>query len=308
MNHFSCFAFLKKISFIVNFFSKNTTLFLKRKKMLKAQYGCLTTFQDVTFLLREAKDQTIDINNVFFQGDPLPGFTKYLCMDFGHNKRHYVAEHGTLTLNDVELSGEFKEQKKDALVTFIIPTIGRKSLCPVALKSLLNLSSSNWEAIVVFDGDSFPEELKDSVMKMSNNIRIMTPGKKVGFSNCAGEVRNSALSQVKTEWIAFLDDDDEVTMDYVYRLEQESHKNPHSEVIVFRMLDMNEVRPRSAQIILHEVGISFAIKTHVMTNQAFKFIPCCYEDFNLLNRLLQAGKNIHVSQHITYIVRPPFVS
>src|SRR5204863_4989183 len=116
------------------------------------------------------------------------------------------------------------------------------------------------------------------------------------------------MRKADTPWIAFVDDDDIVTRDYMLRLESEIASHPNADVIMFRMLRLNSVCPSARQISLHDVGISFAMKRSLASCESFWFEPSPSEDFNLLNKLLRAGKNIHVSDFITYIIRPPMIA
>lgn len=53
--------------------------------------------------------------------------------------------------------------------------------------------------------------------------------------NYGGSSRNAAFKHVTTEWIAFLDDDDRVSRDYLTVLEKEIQEYPNISVVLFRM-------------------------------------------------------------------------
>ncbi len=201
-------------------------------------------------------------------------------------------------------------------VTFIIPTIGRSTL-QHTLESLHKMESKQWKAIVMYDGKFTPdengkvimphaiEELKKQIDEEQQNIFLFEIGRKLGFQNCAAEVRNIAMSKADTPWVAFLDDDDEVTPDYMFRLQSEINSHKNADVIVFRMLIMNSVMPKGNFFSIHNVGISFAMKRNLFEKQKFTFEPSKCEDFTLLNKLQKQGKNIYVSPCVVYVVRPP---
>jgi glycosyltransferase involved in cell wall biosynthesis len=90
------------------------------------------------------------------------------------------------------------------LVSAVIPTRDRAALVLRAIASALRQSYSNMEAIVVIDG---PDD--DTAAALSTihdpRLRVLT------LTKCAGGAgaRNAGVAEVRGEWIAFLDDDDE---------------------------------------------------------------------------------------------------
>ena len=199
----------------------------------------------------------------------------------------------------------------EVLITFIIPTIGRDTL-KRTLESLIHLSNSRWNAIVIFDGIDIIRYVEDDRIQY---LKI----DKIGFKNCAGEVRNHGMKYVTTEWIGFVDDDDILLPNYVDSLLLELHKNP--DVIIFRMAEHNllnrkfSITTRQYEIVTKpcinerfirpfEVGISFCLKSKLILEEGFKFEPAHMEDYNLLQSLKLRNKNIILSKSITYVVRP----
>ncbi len=181
------------------------------------------------------------------------------------------------------------------IITFIIPTIGRDTLLRT-VNSLLNQSDPNWKAIVVCDGISnisFGDSRISSV-----NIE------KTGISNHAGAVRNFGIRMANTEWVAFVDDDDTLSSDYLKKFKQELDLNPDADCIIFRMQD--KVRgplppAKSNNFKQNYVGISFAVRKSL----AVEFEPSATEDFYYLDKVRNLKKKIIISPHITYFIRSP---
>ena len=86
-------------------------------------------------------------------------------------------------------------------VTFIIPSIGRDTL-KTTICSLINQTNSNWKAIIIFDG------INPTIWTNDNRITMIKCTKLGKNKNSAGLVRNYGILLAKTEWIAFVDDDD----------------------------------------------------------------------------------------------------
>jgi glycosyltransferase involved in cell wall biosynthesis len=185
------------------------------------------------------------------------------------------------------------------LVTFIIPTIGRPTL-KAAITSLQKQKNKNWRAIVIFDGIK-PTHVSTTDPRISC-IEIT----KLGQLNHAGAVRNCGMEHVKTEWIAFLDDDDIVSDDYTDRLLEEIGLNSQVDVVIFRMYHPYRgnfiPRPQDKTFSEGNVGISFSMKT-ALYRAGFDFKPGGTEDFNLLNRLREEGCKMVLSPYITYWIR-----
>ena len=66
--------------------------------------------------------------------------------------------------------------KKKNNITFIIPTIGRETLI-IAINSLFGLNSSNWNAIIIFDG------VKKNINIDDERITIIELEKKEGITD-----------------------------------------------------------------------------------------------------------------------------
>ena len=184
------------------------------------------------------------------------------------------------------------------LVTFVIPTLGRTTL-KRTLRSLQNQHNPNWQAIVVFDGIKAPKFFADS------RIQPIQISKKGQFNHGA-EVRNQGMEQVTTEWIAFVDDDDYLSPDYIDRLVEEINLQPNVAVVIFRMYHPNRSAfipsPKDRNFSEGNVGISFSMKT-ALYKAGFKFTPSAVEDFKLLEYIRDKGHKMVLSPYVTYLIR-----
>ena len=192
----------------------------------------------------------------------------------------------------------FKASSEKALITFIIPSIGRPTLSRT-LESIKQNTDADWNAIVMFDGVEPTLESDDP------RIHIMRM-EKIGKSNHAGLVRNQAIQFANTEWIGFVDDDDIITPTYIAHLKMHLSEG-EKDVVIFRMQFFNNAilpPPGKTDFELCQVGISFCVKKDCFTKDNIWFEPHVYEDFNLLNQLRTQGKSIIISPFVNYVVRP----
>jgi hypothetical protein len=196
-----------------------------------------------------------------------------------------------------EYSSKIYSKDFSTFITFIIPTIGRLSLYDT-INSLLNLKYDNWKAIILFDG------IKNNFIINDDRIQIFEIEKKGDISK-AGFVRNIGFNYVNnSEWIAFLDDDDTISDDYITNLKKEILINNNIEVCIFRMIDKNNlVLPNKYDFGIHKsnIGISFAIKNNIIGNVLFKNDN--YEDYYFLKELEFKNYNIVIAPYICYFVR-----
>jgi glycosyltransferase involved in cell wall biosynthesis len=185
------------------------------------------------------------------------------------------------------------------MITFIIPSIDRPSLAR-ALQSLVAQSDPRWVAIVVFDGFYRKPPVDDP------RILYTWTMQKLGTGNAAAEVRAKGIKLARTEWIAFLDDDDSLDMDYVRTLREVQEA---SDVVVFRMQEFGgtgRIIPppslrRVSQLVCGAVGISFAVRREVLLKHQWGSNWC--EDYDLISMLREAGAKIKLRPEVLYHVR-----
>jgi glycosyltransferase involved in cell wall biosynthesis len=183
------------------------------------------------------------------------------------------------------------------LITFIIPTIGRDTLSKT-LDGLINQSNPNWKAIVIFDG------ISPTIQNTDPRIRIIESPKLGEGHNSAGLVRNYGITFADTEWVAFVDDDDNLSRQYIDIFIEESSAYTLADIIVFRMDVSDLILPLlSTDMFYHNyVGISFAVKKKLF-DEGNIFVPSSAEDFYYLDEARNKKYNIMISPYVTYFVR-----
>jgi glycosyltransferase involved in cell wall biosynthesis len=200
---------------------------------------------------------------------------------------------------------EFSKNNKDALVTFIIPSICRESLIRT-LKSLQNQVKNNWKAIIVFDG-CVPHGNELLELLSDNRFLYISINKKGYFRkhyhSSAGFVRNIGMSLVSSAYIGFLDDDDFILENYTQKLVEEIEYTLGADLISFRMISNNDLIPSKLtnDVILGQIGISFVYRTELYKN-GYMFKQSEQEDFDLINDIKNSKFKIVLSPHITYVV------
>ncbi len=106
-----------------------------------------------------------------------------------------------------------------AEISVVIPTFNRAGLVPLAIRSVLAQTHPAAEIIVVDDGsaDRTPEVLVEF------GPRIRAIRQENGGLSAA---RNTGIKAAKTEWVAFLDDDDEYAPDRLSRAAESIARHP----------------------------------------------------------------------------------
>jgi len=181
-------------------------------------------------------------------------------------------------------------------VTFLIPTLGRKSLNR-AITSLKLQTDSNWSAIVMFDGLSCPRSL-------SKKVRFLQYKKQRG----AGGVRNRMLEilykkePLLPQWVAFLDDDDHLKETYVERLREYACKG--DEVVLFSHRIKRGLIPRrgTTKIACMNVGISYAVRMDFLTRVQPLFREKKeMEDCHFVKACQNAGAKVFITHDEQYM-------
>ena len=187
---------------------------------------------------------------------------------------------------------------EENFITFIIPSIGRKTLSRT-IKSLENQTLGNWKAIIVFDG------VKSTISVTDKRISIIEISKKGIGVNSAGNVRNVALKQVDTKWVGFVDDDDTLSEDYVECLLKNTNLFEDVNTFIFRMCYKDgRILPsfKDDNFYINNVGISFAVKTKFYKNKNLYFTPGNQEDFYYLDKIRKLNERIVILENIGYYV------
>jgi len=91
------------------------------------------------------------------------------------------------------------------LVSVVIPTRARPEVLQRAVRSSLGQTLELVEVIVVIDGDDPKTIVALELLQHDMRLRIVALPQSVG----AAEARNVGVRAARSEWIAFLDDDDE---------------------------------------------------------------------------------------------------
>ena len=184
-----------------------------------------------------------------------------------------------------------------ANITFIIPTIGRKSL-KNSIQSLKNQTIKTWNAIIIFDG------IKCNINEDDNRVKMVEIEKAGRDYNSAGDVRNYGMSLVDTEWIAFLDDDDTLSNDYIEIFYKEIELYPYIDTLIFRMKLNDRYVPdlNINNFYICDVGISFIMRTEIFLD-GIKFSPSGAEDFYYLDSIRRNNYIMMIVPYVKYFVR-----
>ena len=112
------------------------------------------------------------------------------------------------------------------------------------------------------------------------------------------------MSLVKSDWIAFLDDDDIISNDYIEIFYKEFELYSDIDLIIFRMKHFDRIIPKldTNNFYLCDVGISFIMNRKIYDNGII-FLPDGAEDFLFLDKIRKEMYKIMISPYTKYFVR-----
>lgn len=135
-------------------------------------------------------------------------------------------------------------------ISIVLPTHNRAQLLPRAVRSVLAQTDADFELVVIDDGSS--DGTQDVLASLAGDARIRllrneTPGG-------ASAARNRAIRSASGEWVAFLDDDDELLPDYVAQLRSHLRTAPAAGLVWtgVERLYHDSTPPRSETLLWHE--------------------------------------------------------
>jgi GR25 family glycosyltransferase involved in LPS biosynthesis len=252
-------------------------------------------------LIELNEDITTIHNDVRMSYEIIPNYNSYVTIPLLAGQRKSYSD---IMKKEMDSNSVFQERFSSHLIkkyfpvseptfcTFITPTIGRKTL-PRTVDSFINQTEWNWKAIVMFDG-------RDINYSTDNDHVLVT---KCEQTNSAGLTRNEAMKLVTTDWIAFCDDDDYLTADYLTTLRQYVDKN---DVVIFTYRDITNGNTQPPvylnDIVSCNVGISFAVRTDFVIRHNIQFPKGAIEDFAFLDQCRNAGARYVLTHQIKYMV------
>eukprot|EP00602_Paraphysomonas_sp_CaronLab_P003614 CAMPEP_0185030452 /NCGR_PEP_ID=MMETSP1103-20130426/17436_1 /TAXON_ID=36769 /ORGANISM="Paraphysomonas bandaiensis, Strain Caron Lab Isolate" /LENGTH=678 /DNA_ID=CAMNT_0027565603 /DNA_START=60 /DNA_END=2093 /DNA_ORIENTATION=- len=236
-------------------------------------------------------------------------------------KKEYEMQH---RVTGVLSSSRLRQCNDDAYVTFVMPTYGSRPSISTSMQSIINLDECGWRLIVVYAvvDDAAASELHQEAPFQLTTIpqyiwqdpRIyFLPYKSTVARNYGGSQRNAAFRHISTPWIAFLDDDDTITADYITLLKKEIRSYPEAAAVLFRMTcttcEHTVIPPESYRTIeANHAGISFAVRRVVVTPLGnHKFVDGPAEDYKFLHDMVRGGLEVVLSGSVAYLVKGNYI-
>ena len=126
-----------------------------------------------------------------------------------------------------------EKQKESIFISVVIRTCGRPQVLCKTLQSLCNQTYSNFEVVVVEDGEDKSRQAVNSFEDMLS-VRYFATGDKVGRSKAG----NFGLAQAKGEYLNFLDDDDFFYPDHLELMAAFALENPEVDLVTAASMAM----------------------------------------------------------------------
>ena len=108
---------------------------------------------------------------------------------------------------------------KQPKTSIIMPTYNRAYILPTAIQSVIDQTDTDWELLIIDDGSM---DDTASVVKAMGDSRIVYLSQE---NKGAAAARNHGLRAAKSEWIAYLDSDNELLPEYLRTMHEWFAKN-----------------------------------------------------------------------------------
>jgi glycosyltransferase involved in cell wall biosynthesis len=121
-------------------------------------------------------------------------------------------------------------------ISVIIPTYNRAELVPLAINSVLAQTEPAAEIIVVDDGSV--RDMREVLASYGSRIRVIRQTN-TGLSGA----RNTGIQAATTDWVAFLDDDDEYASCRLARAQESIRRHPAADAHLTNTAIVSETGP-----------------------------------------------------------------
>jgi hypothetical protein len=236
-----------------------------------------------------------------------------------------IIKHRRFWIEVPELPARDRPMKTKSLplISFIIPSSLSRATLNRTIESLQKQSISNWEAIVGVDlliSKLTEEQVAPGSLIFKQDERVhffpistINDTNRGVRGNGAGGVRNHMIRDYATSnWVAFVDDDDTLSPDYIQHWESGRQHDKSADIIIFRMEARSVIPPLEygSIAVKKKVGISYAVRKELFVRKqnGVAFVPHHFEDYNFLKQAQTYNAIILISDCVTYFVRKPPLS
>jgi glycosyltransferase involved in cell wall biosynthesis len=128
--------------------------------------------------------------------------------------------------------------EKPIKFSLITATYNRSEMIPRMIRSIMNQTHQNWELIIV---DGSPNDFTERVVKSFGEDRI----KYVHLEKDKGmlHARNIGFDKARGDYIAMMDDDDELVSIALESAEHDIYRNPGYDIFWYYCVDAKTLRP-----------------------------------------------------------------
>lgn len=162
------------------------------------------------------------------------------------------------------------ESIMEDLVSIIVPVYNVEKYLKKSIESILNQTYDNIEILLVDDGSTDNSgNICDSFIKIDSRIRVFHK-ENGGLS----DARNFGIEHIRGQYVSFIDSDDYISKDYVWKL-YHSLKNNNSEVSVCSFSLVDEMGEKIKDEILDNDRICLSgqqILEKVLTANGYRYV------------------------------------
>lgn len=154
--------------------------------------------------------------------------------------------------------------------SFIIPVYNAEHFLPRCIDSILNQSFPDFEILLIDDGSTDKSaSICDEYSKQDSRIHVIHQP-----NSGVSSARNIGIEKAKGEWIWFVDSDDYILNNSLYKISQYLNDNSNYDLYLFSYKEIRGNKQRN--ISYKETELTYKDFAHCLFRYTYKPAPWCY--------------------------------
>ena len=196
------------------------------------------------------------------------------------------------------------QHQNNHLISVIVPVYNRSNVIARTISSVLAQTYQNFELIIIDDGST--DDLDKEISKFSDKRILFL---KLSKNKGVAAARNFGISNSNGQAIVFLDSDDELYPEYIYKMTEKLYSN-NNEIVICRAkynedkiqpnkIDLKDFLKANSKLDYLLMGNIFPLPSILFTKQTlsninFDNLMKSYEDFDFILNVFKNNQDLSI--------------